>query len=166
MIALKRITAGSLLFLAAVLIYPQEELQQEVFPNLKDQTVILEITARIVDKEEGEVWNSFNSKVTIQGQPVGLKVIGENIVVAVQFIHYLRRDGSNVLVALGQIWMKLPEKGISYQTTMQTINMDFGEQVYFFPLGEFDDSATPDAQIEIQVSLKPYTSKSEDVKSP
>jgi hypothetical protein len=129
---------------------------EKLFPRLKEEAVVLDIIARVVEQNQEEVWNSsVNSKVTIPGRPVGLKLVGANIVVAVQFTPYLRRNGNNVLVAQGQIWVDVPNEGIRYQTTMQTIPLKFGEQIYFFPLGSV--SSRDEAHIEIQLELHPYT---------
>jgi hypothetical protein len=134
-----------------------------MFPALKDQAVVVEMIARVVEQNQQEIWNSVNSKVTIPGRPVGLKLVGANVVVAVQFTPYLRRNGRNVLVAQCQIWVDVPNEGISYQTTMQTIPLDFGEQIYFFPLGS--RNSQDDARIEIMLELKPYV-KDGDEKAP
>jgi hypothetical protein len=147
---------GSLLFLTAS-VKAQEFSLEELFPRLKEQAVVLDIIARSVERDQEEVWNSSNSKVTIPGRPVGLKLVGTNIVVAVQFTPYLRRNGHNMLVAQGQIWVNIPNEGIRYQTTLQTIPMEFGEQIYFFPLGSV--SSEDEAHIEIQLELHPYQEK-------
>jgi hypothetical protein len=144
---------GSLLLLVA----PgaaQELSLEELLPGLKDQAVVLDIVARVVEKNQQEVWNSSNSKVTIPGKPVGLKLVGANIVVAIQFTPYFRRNGNPVLVAQGQIWVDVPNEGIRYQTTIQTIPLELGEPIYFFPLGSIDSQ---DARIEIQLKLYPYS---------
>jgi hypothetical protein len=112
----------------------------------------------VVEQDQEEVWNSVvNSKVTIPGRPVGIKLIGENIVVMVQFTPYLGLGdkGHNILVAQGQIWVNIPNEGIRYQTTMQTIPLEYGEQIYFFPLGKV--TADNEARIEIQLELRPYS---------
>jgi hypothetical protein len=57
----------------------------------------------------------------------------------------------------------IPNQGIRYLTTMETIPLEYGEQIYFFPLGSADN---PDeVRIEIQVELHPYIMESppEDV---
>ncbi|MDR2393446.1 MAG: hypothetical protein LBD93_04740 [Treponema sp.] len=151
---------GSLLFLATGGA-AQELSLEELLPGLKERAVVLDIIARVVEKNQQEVWNSFNSKVTIPGKPVSLKLVGTNILVIVQFTPYLRGDGNNFLVAQGQIWVDIPNQGIHYQTTIQTIPLEFGEQIYFFPLGSVDSQ--DDAHIEIQLELHPY---SENVKEP
>jgi hypothetical protein len=87
---------------------------------------------------------------------VGLKLVGANIVVAVQFTPYFRRNGNNILVAQGQIWINVNDQWMSYHTTMQTIPLEFEELIYFFPLGQ-KDSQDDTARIEIQLVLHPYT---------
>jgi hypothetical protein len=131
----------------------QEPSLEEMLPGLKDRAVVFDITARVIEQNQIEVWNSTESRVTIPGRPVGLKLLGSNIVVAVQFTPYLRRK-HNVLVAQGQIWANVPGEGIRYQTTMQKIPLDFDEPIYFFPLGQANNA--DDARIEIMLVLRPY----------
>ncbi|MDR3146496.1 MAG: hypothetical protein LBU21_09475 [Treponema sp.] len=147
---------GSFLFLTSgAVLQAQEPSLEELLPGLKERAVVLDMVARIVEGNQEEVWNSTNSKVTIPGRPVGFKLVGTNVVVAVQFTPYRQRDGRNILVAQGQIWINIPNQGIRYQTTMETIPLEFGEQIYFFPLGSLN---SPDeARIEIQLELRPYT---------
>ncbi|MDR2633489.1 MAG: hypothetical protein LBC51_07695 [Treponema sp.] len=157
---LRRVTLfGSLLFLATGGA-AQELSLEELLPGLKERAVVLDIIARVVEKNQEEVWNSFNSKVTIPGKPVSLKLVGTNILVVVQFTPYLRGDGNNFLVAQGQIWIDIPNQGIHYQTTIQTIPLEFGEQIYFFPLGSVDSQ--DEARIEIQLELHPYSANAKD----
>ncbi|MDR2185555.1 MAG: hypothetical protein LBO80_07830 [Treponema sp.] len=144
---------GSVIFLAAGAVYAQETALQ--IPGLRERAVVLDIVSRIVESNQEEVWNSSNTRITIPGRPVNLKLVGENIVVAVQFTPYLNNNGQYVLVAQGQIWMDVPNVGIRYQTTMQTIPLEYGEQVYFFPLGQANSENA--ARIEIQLVVYPYT---------
>jgi hypothetical protein len=154
-ISRNRLALLGVLFLAARTAVPaQEPSLEDLLPGLKERAIIMDIVARIVEQNQQVVWDSENSKVTIPGRPVGLKLVGANIVVAVQFTPYFRAKGHNILVAQGQIWIDVPNKGMSYHTTMQTIPMEFGEHIYFFPLGSKDSA--DDARIEIQLVLHPY----------
>jgi hypothetical protein len=146
---------GGIFVLTAGALYAQEPSLEELLPGLKEQAMVMDIVARVVERNQQVVWNSTNSKVTIPGRPVGLKLVGANIVVAVQFIPYLRRNGHNILVAQGQIWLNIPNEGIRYHTTMQTIPLEFEEEIFFFPLGSVDDQ--DDARIEVKLVLHPYT---------
>jgi hypothetical protein len=132
-----------------------------MMPGLRDRAVVLNIVARIVEQDQEEIWNSNNSKVTILGRPVSIKMIGENVVVYVQFTPYQTENGRSLLVAQGQIWINVPNEGVRYQTTLQSIPMEFGEQIYFFPLGKV--RAENEARIEIQLELRPYAESAADV---
>jgi hypothetical protein len=86
---------------------------------------------------------------------VGIKIVGTNIVVIAQFTPYIRHRGlQKLLVAQGQIWMEIPDQGIRYQTSMQTMPLEFGEPIYFFPLGPQTDEDS--SRIEVMLTLYPY----------
>ena len=143
-------------FLLAVIpaMSAQETLLDEL-PVLRERAVIVHIISRIVEQDQQVVWNSENSRVTLPGRPVGLKLVGTNVVVAVQFTPVLRSEGRHMLVAQGQIWTNVPGEGMRYHTTIQTIPLEFNEQVFFFPLGSME--AIDEASIEIQLVVEPYS---------
>jgi hypothetical protein len=153
--------AGGVFLLAAgVWLNAQESSLAEMFPALRKQAVVINIVARVIENNQREVFNSVNSRVTIPGRPVGIKLVGSNLVVAVQFTPFFVRGGRNMLVAQGQIWIEIPNEGMRYRTTLQTIPLEFGEQVYFYPLGSV--TKPEEARIEIQLELLPYTGKDDD----
>jgi len=151
---------GGLLFLSVQPALNAQEPSLDEVPGLRDRAVIMHIVSRIVEQNQEVVWNSENSKVTIPGRPVSLKLVGDNLVVVAQFTPFLQDSGQNILVAQAQIWINVPNQGINYNTTMQTIPLQFGEQVYFFPLGSMDSK--DEARIEIQLVLEPYAGKRSD----
>jgi hypothetical protein len=122
---------------------------------LRDRAIVLHMVTSVLENKDTVVWNSDSYKVTIPGRPVGLKVVGENIAVSVQFTAYPRRNGRGVLVAQGRVWIDVPEQGMQYKTVMQTVPLKYGEQVFFFPLGSGEE---PDnARIRIQIEMTRYT---------
>jgi hypothetical protein len=127
---------------------------EDVLPSLQDRALVLDVTARVMEKDSQEVWNSSSSKITISGRAVGVKLLGANVIVAIQFTPYLTREGNAILVIQGQIWVNIPDQGVQYQTTLQTIPVTFGEQVCFLPLGA--SSSNGDAYIEVLVNVSPY----------
>jgi hypothetical protein len=151
---------GVFLLASSAWLNAQESSLAEMLPAFKEQAVAINIIARVIENNRQEIFNSVNSRVTIPGRPVGIKLVGSNLVVAVQFTPFFGRKGKNVLVAQGQIWMEIPGEGMRYQTTLQTIPMEFGEQVYFYPLGSV--TQPEEALIEIQLELVPYRGKKED----
>ena len=140
----------------------------EVMGGMRRRTLVINIDARVLDASAPEekhevVWNETHRKITIPGSPVGIKLVGSNVIVAVQFTPFIRRHG-NVLVAQGQIWYNDPDKGISYYTSIQTIPLEFDEPIYFFPLGTVGepfglggDGQQLDSSIEIVLTISPNT---------
>jgi hypothetical protein len=123
--------------------------------SLEEVAVVLNIVSRVVEANQEVVWDQTNNKVTLPGVPVRLKLVGANLVVVVQFTPYREKSGRKVLVAQGQILVNVPERGMSYQTTIETIPLEYGEPVYFFPLGRAN--SPEETRIEIQVAIHPYT---------
>ena len=127
---------------------------QRFFPRFRGRAVVLEITTRVIENNQVVSWNESHRKTTIPGQPIGIKLVGANVVVTAQFTPYIRRSAQNFLVAQGQIWMDIPGQGIHYYTSMQTIPLEFGEPIYFFPLGSLKEEDS--ASIEVMLTLYPY----------
>ena len=133
---------------------PSEDSTQDLVPRFRGRALVLEINARVVEQNQTVTWNESHRKNTIPGRPVGLRLVGENLVVVVQFTPYLRRGAEKLLVAQGQIWMNVPDQGMRYHTSMQTIPMEYGDPIYFFPLGPVTESDS--ASIEVMLTIYPY----------
>ncbi|MDR0495703.1 MAG: hypothetical protein LBG95_08790 [Treponema sp.] len=124
-------------------------------PRLRGRELVLDINARVVEQNQTVIWAESHKKNTIPGHPVGIKIVGANIVVIAQFTPYIRHRGlQKLLVAQGQIWMEIPGQGIRYQTSMQTMPLEFGEPIYYFPLGPQTDEDS--SRIEVMLTLYPY----------
>jgi len=151
--------AGILVFFAAgINIDAQENASStEKSQGNRRRALVIDIKARVLEDAQTVIWNESHRKITIPGSPVGIKLVGSNVVVAVQFTPFIRRSG-NVLVAQGQIWIEDPQRGMSYYTSIQTIPMDFDEPIYFFPLGTQHNL---DSSIEIILTVNPYREPSD-----
>jgi len=123
-------------------------------PELRRQALVLDISARVLEDEHDVVWDQSLQRIAIPGSPVSIRLVGSNLVVAVQFTPFIRRNQGNVLVAHGQIWINDPVRGICYYTSIQSIPMEFNEPIYFFPLGT---SEQLNSSIEIMLTVKPYS---------
>jgi hypothetical protein len=143
--------AGIFLFASGFVLDAQEqpETRTRMVPELRRQALVMDISAKVLTDDQDVVWNEIERRIAIPGTPVGVRLVGSNVVVVVQFTPFIRRQG-NVLVAQGQIWIETPGMGVSYYTLIQTIPMDFNEPIHFFPLG------TSDASIEIILTVNPY----------
>lgn len=152
-----RITASLFImfFIKGTFIHAQETASpDEVLPDLGGTAVILHFTARVIESGQEVIWNTSDSKVTISGRPVSLQLTGRNIIVVARFTPYISNDGGKFLAAQGQVWTDIPNEGVSYYTSIQTIPLEFDEPIFFFPLGSYSED--DDTRIEIQLILKPY----------
>jgi hypothetical protein len=153
---------GGILFLAVHTAGSAQDFSiEEIPPGLRNRAIIMDIVARVIEQDQHVVSTPENSKVTIPGRPVGLTLVGANIIIAVQFTPFFRPNGTNFLVAQGQIWINNPD-GLSFHTTIQQIPMEFEEFIYFFPLGSNDSEE--EARIEIELVLYPYTAETADAR--
>jgi hypothetical protein len=118
--------------------------------GFRKRAIVMDIDARVLGEEKAVIWNETHNRIAIPGSPVGIKLVGSNVVVIVQFTPFIRREGS-VLVAQGQIWYNEQGKGISYYTSIQTISLVFGEPIYFYPLGNKPNQF--DSIIEVVITI-------------
>jgi hypothetical protein len=130
--------------------------KQSVAVPMSDSAIVLHMVTRVLEKGDIEAWNSDTYKVTLPGRPIGLKIVGENVAVFVQFTPYPRRNRSGVLVAHGQIFTETPDGKVQYRTVMQAVPLEYDEQLFFFPLGP--GKSDDEAHIEIQIEMNRYKS--------
>jgi len=148
-------------FASSVLVHAQDREVGGMLQGLRRRALILDISARVLEEEAVIVWNENHRKLAIPGSPVGIKLVGSNIIVAVQFTPIIRREG-NILVAQGQIWIEDPKQGIVYYTSIQTIPMEFNEPIYFFPLGT-SSQLNPSIEIMLTVNMYDETTLSAEI---
>jgi hypothetical protein len=126
--------------------------QEELPAPLRERAVVLQITTK-VEQSNKKVWTTSSSKATFPGRPVNIKLVGENIVIEIQFTPFLRQN-KYTLVAQSQIWIDIPEKGVSYKTVSHSMAIDFKEPIVILPLGS--DPASDNPHIELQLTMYRY----------
>jgi hypothetical protein len=114
------------------------------------QVIVVDIESRILENKR-VIWTQPNRAISVPGVPVGIQLTGSNVIVTAQFTPYIRRDG-NVLVAQGQIGIADEVTGITYYTSIQTIPMELGEPIYYYPLGAAQH-LNPSIEIMLTVTL-------------
>lgn len=120
------------------------------------------ITTRIVDggaENQSNNWFKECEKITIPGKPVGLKIVGDDIALALFFTAYPQQNGRGILVAQGQVWIQGEDGSVQYKSTMQSVPLKLGETVLFYPLGEGN---AMDTKIEIKVSVSAQNKEDEE----
>ena len=71
------------LFTASANIYADDPRPVDLIPGLRGRALILDINARVLERDQEVIWNETHRRVAIPGSPVGLKLVGSNVVVAV-----------------------------------------------------------------------------------
>jgi hypothetical protein len=153
---------GLLSFLALPL---EAQEQEEAFDLLNDKALRVHITARITQNDAETVWDMELTRVTISGRTVTVRLDGSNIVVVANFTPYREDDDSILLVAQGQTWISDddPETDVQYRTSFKSLPVSLGEPAVFLPLGStpldvtLDSNATGSFNIELEVTVEPYT---------
>lgn len=146
------VLAAAGLLLLSVGLYAQTQRQEELPPAVRERAIVLHIITK-VEQSNKKVWTATNSKATIPGRPVNIKLVGENIVIEIQFTPFLRQ-GKYTLVAQSQIWIDIPEKGVSYKTVSHSMAIDFKEPIVILPLGS--DRASDNPNIELHLTMYRY----------
>jgi len=124
----------------------------EELPAFRERAIVLQIITK-VEQSNKKTWTASSSKVTIPGRPVNIKLVGENIVIEIQFTPFLKQ-GKYTLVAQSQIWIDIPEKGVSYKTVSHSMAIDFKEPIVILPLGSNPASDNP--TIELNLTMYRY----------
>jgi hypothetical protein len=134
---------------------------------LKDKALVVRVTAivhsAVADPnataptelgggaEKSQAWEAESVKYTMPGTPVPFKLVGSNVAIIVQITPFEQEDGKGVtLIAQGQVWVRQPEGGLSYHTTVETLSVEYGETVLFFPLG-LDTEGKASMKLEISI---------------
>jgi len=101
--------------------------------------------------EKAQAWRAQSVKYTVPGTPVPFKLVGSNVAIIVQITAFEQDDGKGAtLIAQGQVWVRPPEGGLSYHTAVETLSVEDGETVLFFPLG-LAPSGKASMRLEISV---------------
>ena len=110
--------------------------------------------------EKAQAWEAASAKFTVPGTPVPFKLVGSNVAIIVQITPFEQDDGKGVtLIAQGQVWVKPPQGGLSYHTTVETLSVEYGETVLFYPLGLDTDG---NASMRVEISVEHATDASTD----
>ena len=116
-------------------------------------TITVNIAARIVEQGGGSIWTAENSKATLSGRAVKVRLSGDNLLIYADITPYIRQDGSIVLFAKGEVWVSEQKEGVRYFSTMKSIPVSPGEPVIFFPLGVAMDEVQNVYSIELEIQV-------------
>lgn len=126
---------------------------------LLGDALTVSILASLGSPSEAPSWEAKDIKYTIPGTPVSIKMIGSEVVIVITLTPYKNASGGLLLVSQGQVWYKDGDAGLRYRTTVDTLNVGFGERVFFYPFGAHPDLGAP---LRVELILAKYLA--DDVK--
>ncbi|MBI9104039.1 MAG: hypothetical protein JEY99_16610 [Spirochaetales bacterium] len=136
---------------------PQDSLPETRLPldYLAEKELVVSLSTRIMETQEKTLWKIENTKITLSGEAVSVKMAGENLVIFAQITPYMQDDGTILLVAEGEVFISSEEEGTQYYTTLKSLPVHAGEKVLFFPLGMAVDSEQNLYYIELEIQVLP-----------
>lgn len=111
---------------------------EETLKNLLDQSLRINIVARVIPEGAEPILNVERSQLTLPGHSVAVRFDGSNIRVRANLTPYLQNDGRLMLVAQGEVWVAEPTsaaKAVRYLSSIKSLPVSLGEKVFFYPLG-------------------------------
>jgi len=129
---------------------------QDLPEELREEALVVKVHASVTAPGgaagTAAAWQEENVKYTVSGVPVVVRLQGTNILVMTQVTPFVRGDSKLNLVAQGQVWVRSPA-GLSYRTTLDSVSVEYGESVFFYPLG-VDAAGRAPLRIDISVSRR------------
>jgi len=128
----------------------------ELLELLEDNVFSVNVVGRIYDSGEVSSWNMQVTKYTISGRKVSVRLKGKKIKVIADITPYVDEEGI-LLLAQGQVWVTSPgAETVHYSSTMKSLPVQFGDKVYFYPLGINSDKNKKMFILELEIQVLPY----------
>jgi len=133
---------------------------QEMPESLRDRALSIQIQAVIISpgadqkgapSVEQSSWHEEGSGLTVPGTPVGIKLVASNMVIFVQVTPFDQEEGHLTLVVQGQVWLHKSSGALAFRTTVNKVEVEYGETVFFYPLGAAAEGK-PSLRVAISVT--------------
>jgi len=121
--------------------------------SLRGEALAVSVRAMVSHPETQEPWQASERKYTVPGTPVSIKMMGSDVAVVISMTPYRTKDGSLFMIAQGQVWFRDVDGTVRYRSTVDTVGVNFGEKLLFYPFGVFADGKAP---LRIELVVEPY----------
>ena len=127
---------------------------------LLDQALEINVAARVfLPNQEPKLCMENSTLTTIPGRSVAVTIQGGNLVIKAILTPYRNENNELILVAQGQVWLtdNKIENAVKYLSSFDSIPVNFGETVSFFPLGLSEEIANSEyLNIELAIQIVPF----------
>jgi hypothetical protein len=121
--------------------------------SIRGEALAVSVRAMVSHPENKEPWQASERKYTVPGTPVSIKMMGSDVAVVVSMTPYRTKDGSLFMIAQGQVWFRDSDGIVRYRSTVDTVGVNFGEKLLFYPFGVY---ANGEAPLRIELMVDPY----------
>lgn len=148
--------------LAAFSVYSDGTDEDALDRILKD-AVTIAVHSEIILHADEKYWESDVNKVTVPGRTVTLLYQTESEKLAVELTPFIAEDNSYMLTAMSKFWHE-DHEGAQFRSSFKSINLQKGELVLFYPLGQKTQEALTGGNLFMEMSIRilPYERKPED----
>lgn len=123
---------------------------------IRSEALAVSVRAMVNHPDAKVPWQASERKYTVPGTPVSIKMMGSDVAVVISLTPYRTKDGSLFMIAQGQVWFREADGTVRYRSTVDTLGINFGEKLLFYPFGVFADGKEP---LRIELVVDPYSEK-------
>lgn len=124
--------------------------------SIRGEALAVSVRAMVSHPDTKEPWQASERKYTVPGTPVSIKMMGSDVAVAISMTPYRTKDGKLFMIAQGQVWFRDADGTVRYRSTVDTVGVNFGEKLLFYPFGVY---ANGEAPLRIELVVDPYDDK-------
>jgi len=121
--------------------------------SMRGEALAVSVRALVNHPDTKEPWQASERKYTVPGTPVSIKMMGSDVAVVVSMTPYRTKDGSLFMIAQGQVWFREADGTVRYRSAVDTVGVNFGEKLLFYPFGVYPDGRAP---LRIELVVDPY----------
>ncbi len=158
---IRRSLLTGLIVTIASIASPADDTLDQLKEYLTERELSVHIKVKLLDSNEVMVWTAESTRVTVTGRAINVKLDNGNDVFIDAFINpFGDIDENLVLVVYGEAWIASnttdgKKEGIKYKSFMQSLPVEPGESIVFFPLGYAVDADTNFYTIQLEIQLYP-----------
>lgn len=127
--------------------------QESPIPEeLAGRALLVRVQAETRDRDT-VAWSGDARRLALVGTPTGFRLLGTDLLVLVQVTPLDEGENGVTLIAQSQVWFRDPSGALSYRTSLDRVEVDFAERLFFFPLGRAKDGSAP---LRVIISVDRY----------
>jgi hypothetical protein len=121
--------------------------------SMRGEALSVSVKALVNHKDSKDPWQASDRKYTVPGTPVSVKMMGSDVAVVVSLTPYRTKEGSLFMIAQGQVWFREADGTVRYRSTVDSVGVNFGEKLLFYPFGVYADGRAP---LRLELVVDPY----------